>query len=86
MKLTPLAKGFIALVIVAVVGAVLWMKFGGSAKRAAATETSSGTSHSQSIFTPPSARFAVATRDGSTGTGGPTRERCGFARRRVHPR
>ncbi len=32
MKLTPFAKGFIALVIVAVVGAVLWFQFGSKAK------------------------------------------------------
>lgn len=32
MKLTPLAKGFIAIVIVAVIGFVLWSKFGGAAK------------------------------------------------------
>ena len=36
MKLTPLAKAFIALVIVAVVGFVLWSKFGGEAKQWAA--------------------------------------------------
>ncbi len=32
MKLTPFAKGFIALVIVAVLGVVLWKKFGSEAK------------------------------------------------------
>ena len=36
MKLTPLAKVFIALVIVAVVGFVLWHQFGGKAKQWAA--------------------------------------------------
>ena len=32
MKLTPLAKGFIAIILVAVIGIVLWSKFGGAAK------------------------------------------------------
>ncbi|MCL2779626.1 MAG: phosphate ABC transporter substrate-binding/OmpA family protein [Polyangiaceae bacterium] len=32
MKLTPLAKGFISVIIVAVIGIVLWSKFGGAAK------------------------------------------------------